>query len=124
MTSGKTLRKRLLLAVPERDRHQKAHDDFNRTLPNPSYQERWTAMVVAWEKDKTKPNPYFTEKTGMSPFDRGLLSAKMKLVPTEAEVRFRLQEDERRAIADGNVKIHETSATSLLAAGLALEESQ
>jgi len=81
-------------------------------------------MVVAWEKDKTKPNPYFTEKTGMSPFDRGLLSAKMKLVPTEAEVRFRLQEDERRAIADGNVKIHETSATSLLAAGLALEESQ
>jgi hypothetical protein len=42
----------------------------------------------------------------------------------ESEVRFRLQEEERRAVVERGVKIHETSATSLLAAGLSLEESQ
>jgi hypothetical protein len=52
------------------------------------------------------------------------LFANPKLVPTEAEIRLRLQEDERRAIADGKVQIHEMSATSMLATGLVLEESQ
>jgi hypothetical protein len=45
-------------------------------------------------------------------------------VPTEAEIRFHLQEDEHHAIIDGGVRIHEMSATSLLATGLTLEESQ
>jgi hypothetical protein len=54
----------LLLATPERDRHQKAHKEFTQSLPDPSYKRRWTAMIEAWEKDKDKPNPYFTEKAG------------------------------------------------------------
>jgi hypothetical protein len=82
-------------------------------------------MITAWEADKSKPNPYFTKKTGEVHSIYYLLHILIKmLVPTEAEVRFRLQEDERKAVLDGGVKIHEMSATSLLAAGLTLEESQ
>jgi hypothetical protein len=81
-------------------------------------------MVLAWEKDKKQPNPYLNEKTGMVLIDPFLRYANLKVVPTEAEIRLRLQEDERRTIVDGSVQLHEMSATSLLATGLMLEESQ
>src|SRR6202042_887220 len=37
--------------------HHKAFDGFNNTFP-PTTVERWNQMVIDWDKDATKPNPY------------------------------------------------------------------
>jgi hypothetical protein len=50
--------------MPECDRQKGAHEEFTRALPDPKYGVEWTQMVTAWEQDKSKPNPYCTEKLG------------------------------------------------------------
>jgi hypothetical protein len=44
-------------AVPTRDEHTLAFEEFNAALPVESTME-WTACVEAWERDSTKPNPF------------------------------------------------------------------
>lgn len=43
---------------------------------------------------------------------------------TEAEVRVWLVEEEKKAVWDGAVQLHDTSASRFLSLGLSLEESQ
>ena len=49
-------------AVPARDEHVLAFEEFNAALPEASTKE-WTACVEAWEQDRTKPNPFHAELT-------------------------------------------------------------
>lgn len=77
--SGRTLSKKYLRAVPERNRHIEAHRNFTSGLP-PDSVVLWTAVVEAWEaermdmiqepsKRKTKKkmavNPYEVAGTSM-----------------------------------------------------------
>jgi Kyakuja-Dileera-Zisupton transposase len=44
-------------AVEMHVKHRKAFNDFNNTFP-PTAVEKWNQMVIDWDKDTTKPNPY------------------------------------------------------------------
>ncbi|KAH7909277.1 hypothetical protein BJ138DRAFT_1115126 [Hygrophoropsis aurantiaca] len=107
VTLGTTLRNKLLVAVAERDRQQGALDEFNSAI-DPKYQQEWTAMIEAWDQDKSQPNPYTGKKINI----------------TEAEVRANLAEEEKIAVAGGRVHPHETTPSAFVALALTLEDSQ
>jgi hypothetical protein len=52
-------------AVPARDEHVLAFEEFNAALPVESTKE-WAACVEAWERDSKKPNPFYTELASQS----------------------------------------------------------
>ena len=52
---------RLLLAIPEQKRQQKIFEDFTASLTEKGELEnKWTQMILDWEKDPTKTNPYLS----------------------------------------------------------------
>jgi hypothetical protein len=59
---GALLKKRLLNAVPERNRQREAFADF--TAHQIDHVEEWKARVEAFEADSMKPNPYELPKSG------------------------------------------------------------
>ena len=67
----------------------KVHEDklvfLNQRLPD-NVRNTWTTMIEEWEKDRTKPNPYYTPSEGM-PSATGQKSA-LTLHPTQ-QVRLR-----------------------------------
>ena len=44
-------------AVEMHVKYCQAFDDFNNTFP-PAAVKKWNQMVIDWDKDTTKPNPY------------------------------------------------------------------
>ncbi|KAG2108890.1 uncharacterized protein F5147DRAFT_745615 [Suillus discolor] len=94
---GLSLRKKLIIAVKERDRQQAAFQEFNLAVGT-SYQNQWTAMVKSWEEDKTQPNPFTTRERGIS----------------EADVRAHFAEFHR----------HNMSPSVFVTWGLSLEDCQ
>lgn len=67
--AGDSLRRKLLLAVPERNRQRAAHAEFTAMLPArdssmPSYEQEWTALVEGWDRDHDMMNPYIMETSG------------------------------------------------------------
>ncbi|KAJ7065916.1 hypothetical protein B0H15DRAFT_926024 [Mycena belliarum] len=107
---GTTLPRKLILAIDERDRQAAAFRDVDSTLRS-SLRETWQKKIDTWQKDRTQPNPYEFEDGK----DGG---------PTEAAVRLSLTKDEAEEAAAGGSKLHGSSVTSFLIAGLQLEESQ
>ena len=61
--SGRTLHCRLTLAIPEQKRQQVIFDDFSSSLKENGLEQKWLKMVLEWEKDPKKPNPYISEVT-------------------------------------------------------------
>lgn len=55
--TGLSLRKKLLNAVKEQGHHQSFLRDFNLVIDN-AHRGEWTAMIEAWERDKSSLNPY------------------------------------------------------------------
>ncbi|KAJ7735423.1 hypothetical protein DFH07DRAFT_870763 [Mycena maculata] len=91
---GLLLLRRLLSVLAERNFQEESLATFS---------EHQKAMVVAWDKDKTQPNPYELPKTGVS----------------EHDVRLQLVEEEAKA-----TPIHNVSPSAFILAGLELEEQQ
>lgn len=54
---GESLRRKYFLAVVESRRHKELHEEYTETI-GASTAEEWTQMVVQWEADKSKDNPY------------------------------------------------------------------
>ncbi|KAI6151215.1 hypothetical protein BKA82DRAFT_3975358 [Pisolithus tinctorius] len=104
---GCLLRDRLKAATAERSRHCATLEEFNTSI-GASQRETWTAMITAWEADKSKPNPYATTQC----------------FPTEAEVRSQLAADDKAAAARGEFSRHKMSPSSFVSFGLAIEETQ
>ncbi|KAJ6463803.1 hypothetical protein C8R47DRAFT_1224959 [Mycena vitilis] len=105
-----TLPRKLLLAIDERDRQVAAFKEVDGTVKK-DVKKKWQAMIDAWVLDRTKPNPY--------EFGEGKDGG-----PSEASVRLALAQDEAQDAAAGGAKLHGSSVTSFLTAGLQLEESQ
>ncbi|KAJ7079051.1 hypothetical protein C8R43DRAFT_1143320 [Mycena crocata] len=105
-----TLPRKLILAIDERDRQRGAFEDIDEGL-NDKTRKKWQKIIDEWVQDPMKPNPYEVEDDG----DGG---------PTEAAIRLTLTEDEAKDAANGGKKLHGSSVTSFLVAGLQLEESQ
>ncbi|KAJ7776476.1 hypothetical protein DFH07DRAFT_865693 [Mycena maculata] len=98
---GLLLLRRLLNAITERNFQEESLATFSEHQVK--HVEEWKAMVVAWDKDKTQPNPYELPKTGVS----------------EHDVRLQLVEEEAKA-----TPIHNVSPSVFILAGLELEEQQ
>ncbi|KAF9002597.1 hypothetical protein BDZ89DRAFT_1146428 [Hymenopellis radicata] len=75
---GKTLLRRLKIALEERARQVASFDEVNSTLED-KLRNDWTTMILDWIADNTKPNPYAPSGT---------------MKTSEAEVRRDLQKQE------------------------------
>ena len=57
--TGRSLHSLLVLATSEQKWQQKILDEFTESLrAQPGLEKEWTDMVLAWEKDPTRKNPY------------------------------------------------------------------
>ncbi|KAG5219917.1 Hsp70 ATPase ssc [Salix suchowensis] len=54
---GESLQRKYFLAIIESQRHKELHEEYMETI-GASTAEEWTQMVVQWEADKSKDNPY------------------------------------------------------------------
>jgi hypothetical protein len=61
--SGASLLCKITVAVPEWNEHLYAFHELTKSLPNSTTE--WKDDVEAWEKDKTKPNPFEFKGTGI-----------------------------------------------------------
>ncbi|OBZ74530.1 hypothetical protein A0H81_05788 [Grifola frondosa] len=101
-------------AVPERNEHVAAFEEFTSSLP-PQNVAEWTALVEAWEHDQSAPNPF--EITHHSQY---------YMTITQAAVRLELAQEDAARLKDGTtVVVHEQiSGSTMVLTGLELEEHQ
>ncbi|KAJ7080875.1 hypothetical protein C8R43DRAFT_965666 [Mycena crocata] len=110
ITQGTTLPRKLVLAIDERDHQIAAFGDVDKQQPDET-REKWQKKVDDWVRDPNKPNPYKMEDTEGGG-------------PTEAAIRLALTQDEAKDTAAGGKKLHGSSVTSFMVAGLQLKGSQ
>ncbi|KAJ7226774.1 hypothetical protein GGX14DRAFT_347841 [Mycena pura] len=108
INQGLTLRRKLVVAMDERDRQVEAFREVDATLRS-ELRKSWQKKIDDWLADKTKPNPYETQGP------EG---------PGEADIRMSLTKEEADEAATGGEKLHGSSVTSFVVAGLQLEEAQ
>ncbi|KAJ6448052.1 hypothetical protein C8R47DRAFT_1085105 [Mycena vitilis] len=108
LTHGDALRRKLLVAIAERQRQVESFKEVNRTVPK-ELRTTWQTQIDAFIADHSKPNPYILPNAG---------------APTEAELRLALKREEDEEVRKGKAPLHSTSATAFLSAGLQLEETQ
>ncbi|KAG1901792.1 uncharacterized protein F5891DRAFT_1221419 [Suillus fuscotomentosus] len=104
---GLSLRRKLLNAVKEHARHQSFLRDFDEVIGD-IHRGEWTAMIKAWECDKSNPNLYVLSRINLS----------------EAQVRINLADEEKIAISNGHVLPHEATPSSFMNMALVLEDAQ
>ncbi|KAJ7038352.1 hypothetical protein C8F04DRAFT_1179974 [Mycena alexandri] len=110
IAQGNTLARKLIVAIDERDRQVEAFKEVDRTLRS-EVKKEWQAKIDAWRADRSQPNPY-------------LIAGGRDGGPSEAAIRLTLTKDEAEEAATGGAKLHGSSLTSFLVAGLQLEEAQ
>ncbi|KAJ7774223.1 hypothetical protein DFH07DRAFT_952479 [Mycena maculata] len=110
VNQGTTLPRKLILAMDERNRRVAAFKEVDGTLKK-ELRRKWQKQINEWIKDSSKPNPYELENGK----DGG---------PSEAAIRLSLVQEEAKEAATGGGKLHGSSVTSFLTAGLQLEETQ
>jgi hypothetical protein len=98
---------RLKKAIAMQKKQRKAFVKFNATFPS-DVVRKWEKMVVEWDADRKKKNPYEEPVAGTS----------------VAEVRLELAKEEADDVQRGNQSIHHISASRWLTMGLDLEEQQ
>ncbi|EIW86722.1 hypothetical protein CONPUDRAFT_46865 [Coniophora puteana RWD-64-598 SS2] len=106
---GDILRRRLLLAVEAHAAHQEALLVFDESIGE-STRNAWTAMRVAWENDKSNPNPYISSKKSITEADlRAQLAEAERNIPflphdispsTFVKLAFEIEDKQRRVRAD------------------------
>ncbi|KAJ7749884.1 hypothetical protein B0H16DRAFT_1318981 [Mycena metata] len=110
INQGTTLPRKLILMIDERDRQVEAFKQVDQTLSK-TVRNQWQKKINDWKADRTQPNPY-------------LMAMGKDGGPTEAAIRLALMKDEAEEAATGGGKLHGSSVTSFLVAGLQLEEAQ
>ncbi|KAH9899376.1 hypothetical protein C8Q73DRAFT_638342, partial [Cubamyces lactineus] len=110
VTLAWTLRDRLRLALREEAEHMELFIVLSASLKR-KHIKRWTAAVVAWEKDTSLDDPYMLISDGLS--------------TCESDVRRTLAEEEQAAsAAPGYVAQHEVSVLGFITMGLDIEDQQ
>ncbi|KAJ7711510.1 hypothetical protein B0H16DRAFT_1480294 [Mycena metata] len=99
---GTILPRKLILAINERDRRVEAFKEVRK---------QWQQKINAWKEDRTKPNPY-------------LIAGGRDGKPSGAAIHLLLTQDEAQEESTGEAKLHGSSVTSFIVAGLQLEEAQ
>ncbi|KAF9489536.1 hypothetical protein BDN71DRAFT_1512056 [Pleurotus eryngii] len=104
---GDTLHRRLWVAIAESSRQTILFQEFTSSIEvrDKGIIEGWTRMVMDWEIDKTKPNPYEV--------------AKRHSAKSQKDVRLELIEEERKVPL-----AHKTTPTTFLTTSMDIEDAQ
>ncbi|KAJ7168780.1 hypothetical protein C8R46DRAFT_1218172 [Mycena filopes] len=108
VSQGDALRRKLVVALAERARQVDAFKEVSRTVPKET-RTLWQAEIDAFVADHSQPNPYVLPRSG---------------APTEAQLRLELKREEEEEVRQGRARLHSTSATAFLSAGIQLEDAQ
>lgn len=120
---GESLQRKYFLAVVESRRHKELHEEYTETI-GVSTVEEWTQMVVQWEADKSKDNPYVSTvncKCLSAPLLQWTLTRNID--ESEHHIKLKLIEAERVEERGSSVDRRETSV-GFLTNALILKESQ
>ncbi|OSC96667.1 hypothetical protein PYCCODRAFT_1448403 [Trametes coccinea BRFM310] len=100
---------RIKAAVPEREVHVAAFEEYNVALPS-ALTASWEHAVSAWEENPLQPNPFLAVKSHI----------------TQATARLQLSEEDSEALRTGTaVVLHEHfSSSTMISAGIDLEDQQ
>ncbi|KAJ7106113.1 hypothetical protein C8R43DRAFT_906269 [Mycena crocata] len=103
------LRRKLLVAIPERERQVGAFKEVNKSIPVET-RAVWQKLIDTFlEDDEKEPNPYVLQgKDG----------------PSQTDIRVLLKKEEEAEAEKGVSALHAVSATAFLTAGLQLEDTQ
>ncbi|KAI0748683.1 hypothetical protein C8Q80DRAFT_1219730 [Daedaleopsis nitida] len=110
ITMAQTLLARIKTAVPQRDTHVQAYQDFSSSFDD-TVVDQWERDIQTWEADpKNAPNPYVIERPHLS----------------QAAIRLELAEKDKQALDNGTATVlhADYSASSMLVSGLDIKESQ
>ncbi|KAG1741401.1 hypothetical protein EDD22DRAFT_786709, partial [Suillus occidentalis] len=109
---GESLLRKLKVAIPEHDQHQRDFHKFDNTLiaERPEEVSRWKIAIEEWEADMSMTNPFGATTTTM----------------TQASVRLSLSQNEAEDLEHGvDHSLHsEISPTVLISTGIGIEEEQ
>ncbi|KAG2101391.1 uncharacterized protein F5147DRAFT_747022 [Suillus discolor] len=94
---GLSLRRKLLNAIKECTHHQSFLRDFDSSI-NEALRGEWSAMIEAWERDKSSLNPYVLSRISLS----------------EAQVHVNFADEEKITIRNGRKLPHETTPSSFI----------
>ncbi|KAK7031679.1 CxC2 domain-containing protein [Favolaschia claudopus] len=106
---GTTLPRKLVVAIDERDRQIASFQQVDETLEE-EVREEWQEVIDSWQRDRTKKNPY--------------APAEESREFSAAGIRARLAQEELEEAATGEGRLHVTSMSAFLVAGLQLETDQ
>jgi hypothetical protein len=100
---------------------------FNRVHARfaPAVTQKWEEMVLAWDDDMTKPNPYAEPHIGERTTS-GAVAHVNVICPgsTQAQVNKELAQEETEDARRGDIQVHEVSPNTFLRVGFELEEQQ
>ncbi|TFY54862.1 hypothetical protein EVG20_g9538 [Dentipellis fragilis] len=100
------------------------YKDLRETFP-PAVIERWDNMIMAWDADKSQPNPYDEPVQGEVSFDLYMVpAADYETETTLADVRLEISEEEAREASQGIISLHEMTSGTFLSVGLELQDQQ
>ena len=126
---GSSLYDGLKHAIEMHQVHQQLFDEFTATFPVKTV-AGWEKMVMEWESDMTKSNPYEEPAIGKY-LSRVIICVILfhfidtfGVVTTSADVKLELVKEEEEDALCGCQVNHEISPTLCLTLGLDLEESQ
>ncbi|KAJ7454342.1 hypothetical protein B0H11DRAFT_2244997 [Mycena galericulata] len=105
---GYALKRKLVVAIAERDRQVKNFKEVSRTVER-EVKDEWKGLINEWLADPTKLNPYILSR---------------KDCPSETEVRLEVRKDEDALTAGGKAPLHGQSASAMLIAGIQIEDAQ
>ncbi|KAG6905794.1 hypothetical protein DXG01_000684 [Tephrocybe rancida] len=111
LKSGESLLKNLVKAIPEAILHRDAFTAFTDGLRKEHLEDlkQWERMLIEWESDKTKPDPYLVEEDSV----------------TVSEIRRQLAEEEHERVQSGNISGSlDVTASGFIISGLSIEEDQ
>ncbi|KAG1797171.1 hypothetical protein EV424DRAFT_1592838 [Suillus variegatus] len=126
---GVSLLRKLKVAIPERDQHQRDFHEFDNTLvaERPEEVSRWKIAIEEWEVDMSMTNPFGATTTSESVFHtERYLTDNDHVAMTQASVRLSLSQNEAEDLERGvDHSLHsEISPTVLISTGIGIEEEQ
>ncbi|KAF7300659.1 TY3B-TY3B protein [Mycena chlorophos] len=105
---GEALRRKLIIAKAERQRQVDAFLTVTDGV-DPDTIKMWKKQIRDWKEDRSRPNPFQHSKNACL---------------TEAQIRLRVQREERETNALGRADIPGSSCTAFIAAGIQIEDAQ
>ncbi|KAK7002264.1 CxC2 domain-containing protein [Favolaschia claudopus] len=106
---GSTLPRKLVVAIDERDRQVAGFQQVDETLEEETRKE-WQDVIDCWQRDRTSKNPY--------------ASAEGSKEYSASAIRVQLAQEELEEASAGEARLHATSMSAFLVAGLQLETDQ